>query len=100
MTSGRLYLNVDEESLRVMDEFEDDMYVRETIVVNTEFGECEKAWAYLVPKEHQAQLGTECWDQDVFLENHGETYIAMCARVREECGVKPYGRDSMELPAR
>ena len=100
MTSGCLYLNVDEESLRVADEFEDDIYVRETIVVNTESGECVKAWAYLIPEEHEAQLGVACWDQDVFLEKHGKTYIAMCTRVREECGVKPRGRDSMESPAR
>ena len=100
VTSGRLYLNVDEESLRVMDEFEDDIYVRETIVVSTESRECAKAWAYLIPEEYEARLGVECWDQDIFLEKHGETYIAMCARVRDECGVKPHGRDSLESPAR
>ncbi len=100
MTSGRLYLNVDKESLRVMDEFEDDIYVRETIVVNTESGEFAKAWAYLISREYETQLGVECWDQDVFLEKHGEAYIAMCARVREECGVKPRGRDSLRSSAR
>lgn len=84
VTFGRLYRNVDEESLRVLDEFEDDIYVRETIVVNTESGEFSKAWAYLIPEEYEARLGVECWDQANFLEKHGEAYIAMCARVREE----------------
>ena len=95
MTSGRLYLNVDKESLRVMDEFEDDIYVRETIVVMTESGTFANAWTYLIPEDYEVRLGVECWDQDSFLEKHGEAYIAMCARVREECGVKPHGRDSL-----
>ena len=95
MTSGRLYRNVDEESLRVMDAFEDDIYVREAIVVNTESGAFAKAWAYLIPEEYEVRLGVECWDQEVFLDKYGETYLAMCARVREECAVKPHGRDSL-----
>ena len=85
MTSGLLYRNVDQASLNVMDEFEDAVYVREAIVVNMESGGCVKAWAYLIPPEHEAQLGAEYWDPDLFLAMHGEAYIDMCSRVREDC---------------
>ncbi|MBQ27062.1 MAG: hypothetical protein CMH81_02830 [Nitrospiraceae bacterium] len=84
VTSGLLYLNVDEKSLRVIDAFEDDIYVRESIGVMMESGALTNAWAYLVLEEYEERLGVECWDQDVFLDKHGESYIAMCARVHDD----------------
>ena len=84
MTFGTLYLDVDEVSLRMMDAFEDDIYVRESIVVNKESGGVTAAWAYLVPERHAVQLDVKCWNETAFLNTHGKAYIAMCERVREE----------------
>lgn len=92
VTSGQLYLNIDEASLRVLDEFEDDIYVRETILVNTESGERADAWAYLISEEFEGRLSVECWNQDIFLEKHGQAYVEMCSRVRAKYGRKT-GRD-------
>jgi gamma-glutamylcyclotransferase (GGCT)/AIG2-like uncharacterized protein YtfP len=95
VTFGQLYLDIDEGSLQVMDEFEDDIYVRESIVVNTEYGKVASAWAYLIPDEFLGRLGAECWDQDVFMKRYGETYIVMCSRLREECARKAGREESL-----
>ena len=83
VTSGRLYRNINDESLRLMDEFEDDVYEREAIIVTPRKESAVSAWAYVIPKHDELRLGLKCWDEDVFMEKWGESYIAMCLRVRE-----------------
>ena len=83
-TSGVLYSDVDDDSLRILDMFEDDVYARETIVVTTECGECLQVWAYLIPPESEYLLSTEPWDQDHFLSLYGDVYMKICTGLRQD----------------
>lgn len=83
-TSGVLYGGIDDDSLRVLDMFEDNVYVRETIEVTTECGESLQAWTYLIPFKSEYLLGTELWNQNHFLALHGDVYMEICACLRQD----------------
>ena len=84
VTPGKLYSKIDAESLKVIDAFEDDIYVREAIDVTIERGEVVEALAYVVPEVHANRLGSVPWDADIFMARYGQEYIAMCQRMRME----------------
>jgi len=79
VTSGLLYLNVDAQSLRVIDGFEDDIYVREVIEVLPKSGVLTNAWAYIVSDKYTKWLGVECWDPIFFWTNMVNP-ISKCVR--------------------
>lgn len=54
--SGRIYFHVDDRSLTILDDFEDKVYVRQLIQVNTHDGQSFEAYAYLIPPKDRACL--------------------------------------------
>ena len=64
---GVVYLNVDPESLRRLDRFEDDFYRRQPIVVACVDGRQREAQAYVVPAEYRSTLTAEPWSADDFV---------------------------------
>ena len=87
-TQGRVYLNVNEQALTLLDEFEDDVYVRKLIDIRTFSGQCLKAFAYLLPEEVRGILSLDCWNKDKFLSTYLKEYLHSCHAFYVETALK------------
>jgi len=76
LTHGLLYAGIDAQSLRRLDEFEDEFYRRQTLPVTTASGETEQAQVYVVAPEHYELLASRPWNLDDFEELSG--FLARC----------------------
>lgn len=85
-TIGRVYLNVDEDSLRRLDYFEDDYYARQTVDVELSDGSHIEAFAYVVPASHSKLLSEHLWDEAKFVEVELETYLEQASRWMDNFG--------------
>ena len=77
-TLGRVYVNMNEQTLTYLDAFEDEVYMRESIEVSMPTGETRKAFAYLIPLEARGLLSSDYWDKEKFLSNHFPSYLQSC----------------------
>ena len=78
-TQGRLWAAVDDASLRLLVDFEDDFYERRTVNV-TVGAETHAAEAWVIPHARRHLLGTEEWDLERFVRDHLSHYLEACAR--------------------
>ena len=75
-TEGLVHLNVDPQTLGLLDTFESDFYHRVAITALLDNGtqlECE---TYLVQTENQDQLLDDKWDFDEFCRDQVDNFIA------------------------
>ncbi len=77
-TTGCLYVNVGQESLELLDQFEDDLYIRQEITVSTTLGSTMEAYAYLIPPNQQFCLSPNSWDRRYFEQHHLKPYLEAC----------------------
>ena len=77
-TSGRLYDGVDSRTLHILDEFEDEVYSRQLITVQTQEGERFKVFSYIIPLEHRGILTSQSWCRDYFIAHYLPEYITSC----------------------
>ena len=77
-TAGCLYLNVDQKSFGLLDQFEDDLYIRQEIIVSTTLGSTIEAYAYIIPSDQQACLSPNSWDRHYFEQHHLKPYLEAC----------------------
>ena len=77
-TSGRVYFEVDEQSLVLLDQFEDEWYARQLIPVHTAAGRWVKAYAYIIESKDKDKLTANPWMKDTFAEKHLSAYLAAC----------------------
>lgn len=84
ITDGRLFRDVDPESLAWLDAFEGDLYDRLLLPVRTDAGETVQAFAYVVAARHRQRLSDHPWDVESFRLEHGEAFLAGCRRFRTE----------------
>ena len=84
ITSGRLYYNVDSQSLNFIDCFEDEVYVREQVLAKTRDGVSIEAYAYIIPPEHRHMLSSEPWRQDQFIAKDIHGYVIACQAFHRE----------------
>jgi len=68
VTNGRVYFDLSDRSLRRVDFFEADEYVRESVEVVLEAGASLPAAAYVIAGEHRELTRPEPWDEQVFVE--------------------------------
>lgn len=73
-TTGTLYTGIDAEALALLDEFEDVLYDRLTVEVQTETGRV-KAYAYVVADKYRHRLSDEAWDLCEFESKHLPSYL-------------------------
>lgn len=73
---GTLFADIDEESLRRLDAFEDDFYRRETVATVDADGNLRDAQAYVVREEAYGLLLPEDWDLRRFREACLERFLA------------------------
>lgn len=77
-TQGRLYWDVDGVCLYILDEFEDEVYMRKLITVETQDGEKFEAFSYLFPWEHRGLLTSQPWARDYFIAQYLPEYVRSC----------------------
>jgi gamma-glutamylcyclotransferase (GGCT)/AIG2-like uncharacterized protein YtfP len=79
---GRIFFDLDERSLEILDRFEDEAYERtELEVVGTTRGTVN-ARAYVIPVGKRSLLSDSPWSPEEFEKEHLQDYIAMCERFR------------------
>jgi gamma-glutamylcyclotransferase (GGCT)/AIG2-like uncharacterized protein YtfP len=66
---GVVYLDVDQEALARLDQFEDEIYRRETVPVTCDDGHLREADTYVVPPEHRPALTEEPWTCEAFAQS-------------------------------
>ncbi len=77
-TSGRVYFDLNQEALAMLDEFEDEVYVRKLIPVQTVEGHWFNAYAYIIEPKDRGVLSANPWMRGKFVEEHLDSYLAAC----------------------
>jgi gamma-glutamylcyclotransferase (GGCT)/AIG2-like uncharacterized protein YtfP len=62
ITEGTLYSGLDGTSIEKLDAFEDDVYERREVFVQTSRGLEHRAWAYVIPGQSRSVLSTKRWN--------------------------------------
>jgi len=79
-TPGIVYFNLDDRTLQLIDEFEDDTYLRQPVRVFSAAGHALSAEAYVIPPERDGMLSAAPWDEAAFRRRHLPEYIELCER--------------------
>ena len=75
VTDGIVYLNVDELSLKRLDEFEGDLYQRMLIPAETSKGEIYDVETYVIKPEYHGCLSSKEWHLGEFSQNHLAAFL-------------------------
>jgi len=79
---ARIYFDLDPTSVEILDKFEDEIYDRVTISVETSSRGSVQARAYVVPLSNKNLLSTTPWIAEDFIKIHLSDYVEMCKRFR------------------
>ncbi|HMP05807.1 MAG TPA: gamma-glutamylcyclotransferase [Lacipirellulaceae bacterium] len=74
--AGKIYLDVDEAALGVLDDFESDFYQRTPVVVNLADGAQLACHAYVLPDQRRDWASDDHWIADEFARRHLAAYLA------------------------
>ncbi len=80
IVDGSLYVGIDDYSMHVLDTFEDEVYERQLISVNSSINGIVEAKIYVVPETHVSILGENDWNIEEFRAGHLASYVDMCQR--------------------
>jgi len=75
---GVVYCDVDDESLKRMDDFLGRRFERCEVTVEAENGEWLEAEAYELKAKDRIQLTAHDWDEDDYRQNHLKKVLASC----------------------
>ncbi len=78
ITHGTLYTGLDGKTLKRLDAFESDIYIRETHVVATRAGELTRAEVYLIPPRHYGELTHKPWNPAAFKQRSLRHFLDGC----------------------
>lgn len=67
---GTLFRGITPEELLRLDEYESDLYVRQTVTVQHPEGGTSIAFAYVLPPEHEGVCTKEPWDLNTYHPRH------------------------------
>jgi gamma-glutamylcyclotransferase (GGCT)/AIG2-like uncharacterized protein YtfP len=81
---GRIYFDLDPTSFEIIDRFEDEIYKRVMLPVQTAGRGLVEALAYVIPVNSRALLSEIPWSEDIFIKTHLTNYIEMCGRYRNK----------------
>lgn len=85
-TSGIIYSNIDEDSMRILDWFEDCCYRRSPIMVTLHDGSRRSAEVYFLSPSHYRLLTATRWDPKQFRAQSFAGYRSRCRRYhRQAC---------------
>ena len=74
-TDGVLHRDVDERSLKLLDDFEGELYRRISVRVEVDQSGALMAEAYVISPAHRPLLSSEPWDFDEFKEEHLQAFL-------------------------
>lgn len=72
---GLVYSGIDPVALARIDEFEGELYRRETVPVRTDDGHDVDAQVYVVRPRFRALLADSAWDEETFARRWRERYV-------------------------
>lgn len=75
---GVVYTGVDSAALTRIDEFEGDLYRRESVTVATDGGRQLEVYAYIVRRRYRSRLTGTPWDEDAFARRWLDAYVRAC----------------------
>lgn len=78
VTDGLLYRKIDADSLRCLDDYEDDFYERTTVTVSIASGSELAAECYVIPPRHYSWLLPRPWSLEHF---RAEALVAYLERI-------------------
>ena len=78
VVSGRVYFGLDSRTLDLLDQFEDDVYVRREIWVHTAEGDSMQAYAYIIDPKERKSLSADSWDIGSFKKKYLANYLVAC----------------------
>ncbi|MCB0360614.1 MAG: gamma-glutamylcyclotransferase [Bdellovibrionales bacterium] len=88
IAAGLIHVDVDQETLAVLDAFEDEIYERREMNVTTLNDVLVKVAAYVVPLNNRELLSDRLWDEDAFVTYELEAYLENCKRFRDAYLIK------------
>ena len=84
-TSGRVYLDLREADLAVLDAFEGELYDRRPLAVSPLDGSrAVPAWVYVLAPTAEPLLRDEAWDLAGFERAHAPRYVQRCRALRAQ----------------
>lgn len=79
---GLVYTGIDPVALARIDDFEGELYRRETVSVRTDDGQDIQAQAYVVRPRFRSLLADAPWDEETFARRWRERYVRACRAER------------------
>ena len=79
LTAGVMYTGLGDATMRRLDAFESDCYVRERVCVHDAAGRSLQAWAYVVRPDACALLSDQPWDRGRFERKHLAAFLRRLA---------------------
>ena len=81
-TPGTLYTACTPSAMRILDDFEGDLYDRVELVVEPKGDAPRHAHAYVIPAGRATRLTRDSWSPESFRESHLETFLVRCHQFR------------------
>jgi gamma-glutamylcyclotransferase (GGCT)/AIG2-like uncharacterized protein YtfP len=75
LTRGILYFHVDPDSVKRLDDFEGEWYVRIPVKISTDAGRLLRAESYAFKEKYRNLLSSEGWDVKTFEINHLKAFM-------------------------
>jgi gamma-glutamylcyclotransferase (GGCT)/AIG2-like uncharacterized protein YtfP len=72
---GTVYYDIDDETMRRLDAFEDDIYERVAVEIITDDGNRLDAYTYRISERYESVLTAEVWEPEAFREKHMRSFI-------------------------
>lgn len=80
LVDGVIYIDVDDDSMALLDAFQGNRFVREEVSVEGEGGEWLDASAYCLNLSRKGILSRDEWDEDVFRGTYLKKALASCRK--------------------
>ena len=73
--AGMLYAGVDASSIQLLDRFEGEYYMLQSVTVSTDRAGDQPAKTYIFRSEHEHLLTRDPWDCEFFRRNHLKSFL-------------------------
>ena len=81
-TPGRLYRGLAPETWARLDQFEGDLYIRQSVTVVTSDGTTLPAQTYVIKPDQRTCLTAQSWDLNTFIARHQNAFMRTYYRPR------------------
>jgi gamma-glutamylcyclotransferase (GGCT)/AIG2-like uncharacterized protein YtfP len=82
VVQGKLFFGIDPDTQRLIDAFEDEIYDKTIVEIETSPGNIERALAYVVNAKHHNLATPEPWHLGDFANRYLDSYIEQCVQFR------------------